>query len=293
MKKLIYILVAMFALYGCRNNSTIPNPVWNGTDTIATDSLELDTVIAGVFYDDYPQTDIMLPSSTEYDSIVFSDTTKELLHHVNVVKYIGGSDKARKTINKEIICRVDKDTVTKRVDVMSSIRGYHAHFLAEAKRGEYLYSAYTHRELIGVAYENEKFVTLGELGYESYGGAHGTPWKRYFTVDKVTGRLLGWNDIIRKEQRGKLAYIVCEAILTQYDKGRDVGLYISRESLKDGISDEYLPDDAPALTDKGLLFTYAANEIGAYCAGLPECLIPAIKVKDCLTDYAKSLLGVK
>lgn len=122
------------------------------------------------------------------------------------------------------------------------------------------------------------YVTLYSDGYDyPSGAAHGMPWSIYFTFDLKNKRLLTLDDIFTKAGKSKVLQMVKKELRDEYSEF--------------GLSSEIgFPGNAPALTEKGVVFTYGAYEIGPYAMGMPEVCLPYSKVKQYMTPQAKALL---
>lgn len=131
---------------------------------------------------------------------------------------------------------------------------------------------------ISVVNNTRNYVTLYDEGYDyPSGAAHGMPWSVYRTFDLKSMRLLTIDDIFTKAGKRKVLQLLIKELRDEY----------SGEGLMETIE---LPYNAPAFTDKGVVFTYGAYEIGPYSMGMPEVCLPYNKVKQYMTPQAKALL---
>ena len=131
---------------------------------------------------------------------------------------------------------------------------------------------------ISVNTNTPNYVTLQSEGYEyGAGAAHGMPWSFYLTFDLKNKRLLTLDDIITKAGKNKVLQMIKKELRDEYSEF--------------GLSTEIgFPGNDPALTEKGVVFTYGAYEIGPYAMGMPEVCLPYSKVKQYMTPQAKALL---
>lgn len=125
-------------------------------------------------------------------------------------------------------------------------------------------------------------ITYHLNDYLYSGGAHGASRDFSFTISKTGAQQMDWNDIIRSECRKDLEAKVKKAIIEEYYQGE--------EPEWGEVFKFALPEQAPALTDSGLIFNYASYEIDCYAAGKPHCTLPYDEVREMMTPEAQALI---
>ena len=130
---------------------------------------------------------------------------------------------------------------------------------------------------VSVVKNTRSYVTLYDEGYDyPSGAAHGMPWSVYRTFDLNNMRLLTIDDIFTKAGKRKVLQMLIKELRDEY----------SGDGLMESIG---FPYNDPAFTDKGIVFTYGAYEIGPYSMGMPEVCLPYNKVKKYMTPQANAL----
>lgn len=129
-----------------------------------------------------------------------------------------------------------------------------------------------------------RYVTYRFYSYYYTAGMHGYMEEYYLTFDNVSGRLLGYEDIIGKKNFPK-AIEVLEKQLTAYRStwssntdtyraaldGESLEANAS-EMIKETYNGSYYP--RPAITKQGIVFTYQPYEKGAFCDGILHFVQP-------------------
>lgn len=128
-------------------------------------------------------------------------------------------------------------------------------------------------------YNNHRYVTFTSEGYLYTGGAHGMPWKTYYTLDRTTGHRYLRSDLFPVTVTAKLATIVRRNILSS-DEYRD---YIDDPEFG-------LPkNEGIGLSKEGITFVYDQYEIAGGCVGTPETTVPWQQVYSILSLKGKAL----
>lgn len=142
--------------------------------------------------------------------------------------------------------------------------------------------AYTYEGTILMTENTATYITYHLNDYLYSGGAHGASRDFSFTISKTGAQQMDWNDIIRSECRKDLEAKVKKAIIEEYYRGE--------EPEWGEVFKFALPEQAPALTDSGLIFNYASYEIDCYAAGKPHCTLPYDEVREMMTPEAQALI---
>lgn len=129
-----------------------------------------------------------------------------------------------------------------------------------------------------------RYVTYRFYSYYYTAGAHGFMEEYYLTIDNNSGRLLGYEDIIGKKDFPK-SIAELEKQLTAYRStwSGNTDTYPaaldgesleanSSEIIKEIYNGSYYP--RPAITKRGIVFTYQPYEKGAFCDGILHFVQP-------------------
>lgn len=164
----------------------------------------------------------------------------------------------------------------------------------------------------------KKFVTFRASGYFYEGGAHGYPYMHAETFVRESGKRL--TQVLDTTQTQALQPLLMQGIsdyLNSWNEGEGygegeavtphtvksyllmdamVGVGIEKiDSLADVASDVLvpLPQFTPALTEKGLLFTYNPYEIAPYSVGIITFTIPYEQLRPYLTEEVQRLVDME
>lgn len=135
-----------------------------------------------------------------------------------------------------------------------------------------------------------QYVTYRFYTYDYTMGAHGYMEEFYITFDNATGRLLGIDDIIGKEAFPQVITLLDRKVTEFREKaiGQDLDEIFEAslsadetQSTTSSITKEkyrgkYYP--RPAMTDKGVVFSYQPYEKGSFADGILHFLIPYSQV---------------
>ena len=282
---ILFVTIALATLWSCRSDKNIGL----GNSPLNSSEAKIDTLL-----DDVPEATVIeriSPTeidykSTEYnyDSIVYKEERKSIMYKQVIVFPV---NKIQNTtphdFRKVIVEMIDSAFKASDVDNLRKFlkRQAQEFFNENEVDLELSITLPEHDARIGVVCETDNYITFINEGYEHYGGAHGIPWRGFFTVDLSTGKVMEWDDIIKPDKKEEATRIVWNAIIKQYYSGNDETLY----------SDAILPGAPAALSDKGIIFVYSVYEIGPFSDGMPECVVGVEELRDCLTDKAKLLLA--
>ncbi len=149
------------------------------------------------------------------------------------------------------------------------------------------YPTESYQQKIKLIANTSRYVSYSFEGHEyATGAAHGLSWKYGFSFERTSGKTLTWNDIFTPTGLKQLIRIVDRQLRAQYYGPMGCEPSYSPSELT-------LPAAAPVLTQKGILFTYGAYEIGAYAEGLPHCTIPYHLLAALMTQKGKTLTNQK
>lgn len=134
-----------------------------------------------------------------------------------------------------------------------------------------------------------KFITYRFYTYYYTMGMHGFMEEYYLTFNNVTGHLLGFDDLFRKRDFKQVVEMVSKEI-TKYNRNYGFDTMWSAWIKKDELSSNatsiikevrhdtlYYP--RPALTNRGVVFSYQPYEIAAFSEGVRHFVIPYNQLK--------------
>ncbi|MDE5796291.1 MAG: RsiV family protein [Muribaculaceae bacterium] len=137
-----------------------------------------------------------------------------------------------------------------------------------------------------------KYITYRFYTFYYNMGMHGYMEEYYLTFDQATGKLLGVNDIFKPKKFDsvianlekrindyKHEYMNPESVFTA-DLGEDNIETNSSELLKETVKGKIYP--RPAMTNKGVVFTYQPYEMGAFTEGVIHFVVPYSEIKNTL-----------
>lgn len=150
---------------------------------------------------------------------------------------------------------------------------------------------YDYSMLVAPAWQSKdgKYITYRFYTYYYTMGAHGFMEEYYLTFNDETGTLLGFDDLFSKSDFNKVIDAL-ETEITEYQK--DIrsfeGTYpswLSEDELssnataviKEVRDTVYYP--RPALTKKGVVFSYQPYEIASFAEGIKHFVVPYSKVR--------------
>lgn len=143
-------------------------------------------------------------------------------------------------------------------------------------------------------HETDKYVTYTANSYSYMGGAHGLSVFSGATFRKSDGRRFGM-EMLHDTDKDAFRLLLKDGLKEYFsENGSDTDIKTD-EDLKNclltdsGVDYLPLPQTAPYLTDKGVVFIYQAYEIAPYAAGLPTFTVPYDKIKPYLTVTAQRL----
>lgn len=132
------------------------------------------------------------------------------------------------------------------------------------------------------------FVTyrIEDDGY--WGGAHGMPYFYYLTLNTKTGNLVGLSDLFKGGDAGKALALVSQKLQPVPE-----GYWPEADIDAPGVEDYTLRADAlqeykdkwyprPALTDKGVVFTYQPYVKDSFAAGCRHIVLPYDEIESLL-----------
>jgi len=123
---------------------------------------------------------------------------------------------------------------------------------------------------------NKKKVLSIELSsYTFAGGAHGFPGTGYINIDISKGENLTWQNFIAPKDTTEFRAIAEKMFQAKYYVN---GSY-EQSGIEVGAGKAFNLSSAYGFTDEGLIFTYAAYEIGPYSIGMPSFVVPYTKIK--------------
>lgn len=133
--------------------------------------------------------------------------------------------------------------------------------------------------------EDGKYITYRFFDYTYGGGMHGYFEEFYLTFNTHTGLLLGWKDMMSAADLSD-----CISVLEREMKNYRIREGISYGGyspflndagdglLKELYNGQYLP--RPAVTDKGVVFSYQPYEAGCFAEGVLHFLIPTSELPE-------------
>ncbi len=137
-----------------------------------------------------------------------------------------------------------------------------------------------------------KYITYRFYTFYYAMGLHGFMEEYYLTFDKTTGKLLGakelfkskkFDSVIKKLERHINDYKhndINSEILFTADLGEDNIENNSSEILKEIVNGKIYP--RPAMTNKGVVFTYQPYEMGSFVEGVIHFVVPYSEIKNTL-----------
>lgn len=134
--------------------------------------------------------------------------------------------------------------------------------------------------------QNDRYVTC-QLECSAYmaGSAHPSSQEYLLTVLAETGKQMNWDDCVSRANRQQIRQIIKAAVIKQYWQGENQ--FDHPEALPE------LPSQAPALTRKGVVFSYGEYEVACYAAGRPHCTVPYNQLRTLLTPLARRAAGLE
>lgn len=154
---------------------------------------------------------------------------------------------------------------------------------SESEEGNFL-TPWSYKAEVRKVFSNHLYVTFTVESYLYTGGAHGMPYKGYYTIDRITGQRYECTDLFPASVNAKLASIVRRNMLAsgEYDKDMFFEPNYGLPSNK-----------AVGLSDKGITFIYGPYEIAAGAVGMPETVVPWSQVYSIMTAKGKALSTYK
>lgn len=126
-------------------------------------------------------------------------------------------------------------------------------------------------EIAKINYIDDLLVSIQADGYEYSGGAHGTPFRNHFILNRKTGKQLKLSDIVNNPIE-ELQSKVGTAFRQLAEKTNFA--FESPEDLEHTVSDSISYDSDFYLTPEGIVFYYSPYAIAPYAEGFPEVTIP-------------------
>lgn len=141
--------------------------------------------------------------------------------------------------------------------------------------------------------KDSTYITYRFYTYYYTMGLHGLMEEYYLTFNSETGKLLGFNDLFRSQSGEK----VINELDTSYSERRRKNGYNVDGVQESWLSEEKLESNAwpiikekcdsvyyprPAMTKKGVVFSYQPYEAGGFAEGIIHILIPYSKIKSAL-----------
>ena len=143
---------------------------------------------------------------------------------------------------------------------------------------------------------NDDYITFRKYAYYYTGGAHGNTISQLQTYNLTTGESLGLENIIKPDRMEDVREMVAAHMAYSYpiyENLKTVDEYIdslnvwlgngtSAEEDDKRITLKNYPLNNPAITSKGLVFTYERYELAPGVDGCPVVVLTYDEVKDCL-----------
>ena len=137
------------------------------------------------------------------------------------------------------------------------------------------------------------YVTFAISTYQFLGGAHGIGADFLTTYHRQSGRVFG-SDLLKDTNSDAFGQLLKEGVKSYLKSFEEDGTDITDEELEqqlmltDDATIDHLPLPAlePALTSKGVSFTYTAYEIAPYVVGTPTFIIDYEKMRPFMTEEA-------
>ncbi|MDE6418301.1 MAG: RsiV family protein [Duncaniella sp.] len=137
---------------------------------------------------------------------------------------------------------------------------------------------------------DSSLITYRFYTYTYTMGLHGYPEEYFLTFDNHTGRLLGWKDLMDEAEMSKCLADLSQRMTAYKEEtfGRKLDepfpAYLTEEDISSN-STELLKESfdgllypRPALTRKGLLFSYQPYEAGCFAEGTLHFAVPYDKI---------------
>lgn len=134
------------------------------------------------------------------------------------------------------------------------------------------YSSDLDLQVIG---NKKNVLSIALYSYTFAGGAHGLPGTSYINIDVSKGEILDWRNIVASKDTTEFRAIAEKMFQTKYKIG---GTY-DQSGIVVGEGKDFNLSSAYGFTDEGIIFTYAAYEIGPYSIGMPFFTVPYAKIK--------------
>lgn len=198
----------------------------------------------------------------------------------------------------------DRSDVLRRIDVGAKTpKQIAAHYAKEHERlyrkefdvadeeGKKWGPKYDYLFKMNPAYEcGGRYITYRFYTYRYTMGAHGYMEEYYLTFDKVTGRLLGAEDIIEPKNFDFVIESLEKKICNRKRRNGEADSHASADLaslgpdfstvLKESVKGRIYP--RPALTENGLVFSYQPYENGSFAEGIIHFVIPYSEIANVL-----------
>lgn len=270
MKKLLYVALAIVSASFVTSCGLITKGGTNDTDSVAFDSLQIDSVEEDIEFTTY-QVEIN-------DSIPGSEGC--LYYNATIA-----APKGPKVL-VDAVLKWLHDTYAH--DYQGDISDVKAMFHSAAQNAFYDPDSESPGSTIEYTVElianTDKYITYEVNGYDYFGGAHGMPYRYGQTFLKETGEEL---DLAEEIDTAGLAPILRKGV-AEYLEVDDGSV---DECLFDDAAKSFpMPGHAPWLTDKSVRFVYGAYEIAPYASGMPEADVLFKDIKSHLSAKVKALI---
>lgn len=134
-----------------------------------------------------------------------------------------------------------------------------------------------------------RYITYRFYIYTNTMGLHGFMEEYYLTFDNDSGKILGFNDIFSEKEFGRVTGMFAKEI-TEYKVGLgysgEFSAWIDKDALSSNVTDiiKEVRNDSmyyprPALTRKGVVFSFQPYEIVGFAEGVRHFLVPYNRLK--------------
>lgn len=145
----------------------------------------------------------------------------------------------------------------------------HGKFAKEAE-GSVMAGAWVAESEYRVLLNDGKYLTLEITSYTYQGGAHGSPTAAVATFDALTGKKLGWSDLVKDKAAFK-------ALAEKKFRETRTDLFSPTDGLEPYEFDATMPFESAqnfGLVEDGIYLHYLVYEVGPYAIGPTQMTIP-------------------
>ena len=147
--------------------------------------------------------------------------------------------------------------------------------------------SYSYSGTASIAYASDKLLSLAIEMFEFSGGAHGNSTNQNITIDMVTGRLLGLDDLVAKSKQAEVGKLCSPQLASQLkqklvqdgqDPDKDAEAKASLKELTDGAADGIGSVTSQlanwAFHEHDATIDFSPDEIAPHALGGFTCTLP-------------------